>query len=207
MELMFIRHGETLANTKNYFYGFTDSPMTERGKEQARAAGLLVNRMKYNPDKIFISERHRTRDTLDLMGFKASIAHIDPRINEQNLGKLECMTYQEIQRKFPAVFREWNMDYHGYRVPDGESHLDLYGRVKSFLDDLIKVEKGYDRKIMIVTHGGVMASIYTYIIGGNMALRNSVYFSNCAILRTKLMADQLVIDALYNPEEIVRIIG
>ncbi len=205
MEILFIRHGETLANTKNYYYGFTDSPMTERGKEQARAAGLVVNKMKFHPDKIYISERHRTRDTLELMGFKPNIATIDGRINEQNLGKLECMTYQEIEKKYPDVFNDWNKDYHGYRVPEGESHLDLFNRVVSFLEELIKNEKGYNRKILVVSHGGVMASIYTYIIGGNMNYRNSAYFSNCAVLKTRLMSDQLVIEALFNPEEIVKI--
>ncbi|MFB0918049.1 MAG: histidine phosphatase family protein [Clostridiaceae bacterium] len=205
MEILFIRHGETLANTKNYYYGFTDSPMTERGKEQARAAGLVVNKMKFHADKIYISERSRTRDTLELMGFKSNIASVDGRINEQNLGKLECMTYQEIEKKYPEVFREWNQDYHGYRVPEGESHMDLYERVVDFLEDLIRMEKGYNRKILVVSHGGVMASIYTYIIGGNMNYRNSAYFSNCAVLKTRLMSDQLVIEALFNPEEIVKI--
>lgn len=202
MEILFIRHGETEANLKNQYYGFTDSPMTQKGRKQAETAGVILKLRHYRPDKIYVSERLRTHETLELMGFSMKDARVDGRINEQNLGMLECMTYPEISEKYPEVFDDWNEDYHGYRVPGGESHRDLYRRVSEFLDEIVDRFKDTDNKILVVSHGGVMASVYTYIIGGILDRRDSAHFTNCSILSTRHMDNGLVIRSLSDPVEI-----
>ena len=40
--LYFTRHGETVWNVENKICGMTDSPLTERGRAQARALGQKV---------------------------------------------------------------------------------------------------------------------------------------------------------------------
>lgn len=206
MEIMFVRHGETIANRNNWYYGLTDSPVTDRGKEQGKAAGIVIDRLNFKPDVIYMSERIRTHETLDLMGFDKNKAIIDSRINEQNMGVFECMTYQEIAAKYPGAFDEWNSDFNNYKPAGGESHLELVTRVKSFLEDLIEQEKNKDRRILIVSHGGVMHSVYTYINRENLDSYYSVYFNNCAMLRAKYFSDRLVMDAIYNPEELLKIL-
>lgn len=207
MELIIIRHGQTLANLNNWYYGFTDSPVTERGREQAKAAGIFIDRLNFRPDSIYISERTRTHETLELMGFKKSSAVIDHRINEQNMGAFECMTYQEIEAKFPQAFNEWNSDFNNYKPPGGESHLEMYNRVRSFMEELIEKEQGGSKRILVVAHGGVMHSAYTYINRENLDSYYSVYFNNCAVLRAKYFNDRLVMDAIYNPEELLKVFG
>ena len=64
MELMIVRHGQTVANSKNYYYGFTDSLLTQKGEEQAKAAGIFINRLNFKPDEIYVSELSRTHNTL-----------------------------------------------------------------------------------------------------------------------------------------------
>ena len=41
-KLYFTRHGETVWNVENKICGMTDSPLTERGRAQARALGQKV---------------------------------------------------------------------------------------------------------------------------------------------------------------------
>lgn len=204
MEIMFVRHGETVANKNNWYYGLTDSPVTERGQEQGKAAGIVIDRLNFKPDIIYMSERTRTHETLELMGFDKDSAIIDRRINEQNMGEFECMTYQEIAAKHPKAFDEWNLDFNHYKPPGGESHLELVTRVKSFMEDLIDQEKNLNRRVLVVSHGGVMHSVYTYINRENLDSYYSVYFNNCAMLRAKYFSDRLVMDAIYNPEELLR---
>ena len=43
-KLYFVRHGETVWNVENKICGATDSPLTERGCEQARETGRLLRR-------------------------------------------------------------------------------------------------------------------------------------------------------------------
>ena len=40
--LVILRHGESVANRDNIFTGWSDVPLTDRGREQAQAAGQLV---------------------------------------------------------------------------------------------------------------------------------------------------------------------
>ncbi|UUM12876.1 histidine phosphatase family protein [Clostridiaceae bacterium HFYG-1003] len=207
MELFIIRHGQTVANSKNFYYGFTDSPITEKGREQAKAAGIFINKLNYQPDEIFISERTRTHETLELMGFHPASAKIDGRINEQNMGDFECLTFQDISAKYPQAFDEWNADFNNYKPNRGESHLEMYNRVKHFIEELIAKEKDTQKKIMIVTHGGVMRSIYSYINMDNLDVFHSVYFNNCAMIRARYITDRLVMDAIYNPIELMKVFG
>ena len=205
MELMIVRHGQTVANSKNYYYGFTDSLLTQKGEEQAKAAGIFINRLNFKPDEIYVSELSRTHNTLELMGFDKKDAVVDARINEQNMGIFECHTFQEIQKKYPTAFDEWNADFNNYRPQDGESHLELYLRVKDFMVDLIEKKKDTDRKILIVTHGGVMRSMYSYLNGDNLDVFYNVFFNNVATMRTKYITDRLVINAIYSPVELMKI--
>ena len=205
MELMIVRHGQTVANSKNYYYGFTDSLLTEKGEEQAKAAGIFINRLGFKPDEIYVSELSRTHNTLELMGFDKEDAVVDPRINEQNMGIFECHTFQEIQEKFPTAFDEWNADFNNFRPQDGESHLELYQRVKDFMVELIEKKKDTDRKILIVTHGGVMRSMYSYLNGDNLDVFYNVFFNNVATMRTEYITDRLVINAIYSPVELMKI--
>lgn len=207
MELLVIRHGQTVANLNNYYYGFTDSPVTDKGREQAKLAGRFIARLQFQPDEIYVSERTRTHETLQLMGFDPQVARIDGRINEQNMGQFECMTFQQISDQFPRAFDEWNADFNNYRPKYGESHLEMYTRVRDFMQDLIGREKDGSKKILIVTHGGVMRSIYSYINQDNLDVFHSVYFNNCSVLRTRYITDRLVMDAIYNPVELMKIFG
>lgn len=203
MELIIVRHGQTVANTRNWYYGFTDSPVTDKGRKQARAAGLLIEGLKFSPDVIYLSERTRTHETLQHMGFDTQSAIIDARLNEQHMGAFECMTYQEIQASYPTAFDEWNRDFNHFKPPGGESHMDLNLRVRSFLDELVEEERGRGRRILVIAHGGVMHSAYAYINRNRMDTYYSVYFDNVAMLRSKYLNDRLVMDALYNPAELV----
>ena len=203
MELIIVRHGQTVANTNNWYYGFTDSPVTDKGKRQAKAAGILIDRLKFKPDIIYMSERTRTHETLEHMGFDTREAIIDERLNEQHMGDFECMPYQDIQKKYPKAFDEWNDNFHHYKPPNGESHMELTLRVRSFLDELVAKEKQNGKKILIIAHGGVMHSAYTYINKNRLDTYYSVYFDNVSMLRSKYLYDNLVIDALYNPAELL----
>ena len=42
--LYFTRHGETVWNVENKICGMTDSPLTERGRQQARELGLYMQK-------------------------------------------------------------------------------------------------------------------------------------------------------------------
>ena len=62
-KLYFTRHGETVWNVENKICGMTDSPLTERGRAQARALGQKVKSGGYAIDEILYSPLSRAADT------------------------------------------------------------------------------------------------------------------------------------------------
>ncbi len=54
MKLVLLRHGESEANFENYWTGWLDVALTEKGKEQAAVAGQkcmkpVFNSMRFTP--------------------------------------------------------------------------------------------------------------------------------------------------------------
>ena len=52
-------------------------------------------------------------------------------------------------------------DFVNFRCPNGESYLDLYKRATDFFEELVK--KNY-KNVGIITHGGFIRSILSYIL-------------------------------------------
>ena len=61
--LIIIRHGESEFNQQDRFAGWVDTPLTEKGKEQAKAAGDIIRKSGFTPDIVFTTRLSRARDT------------------------------------------------------------------------------------------------------------------------------------------------
>ena len=93
-QVYFVRHGETVWNVENKICGATESPLTARGREQARAIGReLRARMdagELKLDRMLCSPLSRARDTAEEIAniLELPLA-VDVRLREQNFGKWE----------------------------------------------------------------------------------------------------------------------
>lgn len=65
--LYLARHGETLFNTQHRMQGWCDSPLTERGVEQARELGRILRERGVRVDHAYCSTAERAADTLELV--------------------------------------------------------------------------------------------------------------------------------------------
>src|SRR5690349_14200260 len=84
-EILLVRHGESEANLGNFTaFGNQDSPLTERGIQQAVALGTVFDTeygVTFDFDQsVVASEFRRTQETAKYAGF-TSIC-IDPVVNE-----------------------------------------------------------------------------------------------------------------------------
>ena len=62
-KLYFTRHGETVWNVENKICGMTDSPLTEKGRAQARELGEKLRTSGLRIDEILYSPLSRAADT------------------------------------------------------------------------------------------------------------------------------------------------
>ncbi|APR00179.1 alpha-ribazole phosphatase [Clostridium botulinum] len=170
MNIYLIRHGETEQNKRKNFYGKLDVGLNEKGEEQSYKVGELLKDIEFN--KIYISDRKRTRETAEIIlernkfyEKEKNIIYKDERINEIDFGIFEGKSYEEIGSLYPKEQEKWEKDWKNFAPPKGESAVVFYNRVENFMKHIQKEEDG---NYLIVTHGGVIRMIYSYILQNNI---------------------------------------
>jgi alpha-ribazole phosphatase len=144
MDIIFVRHGETLENRKGV-YGTCDTPLSKKGQDEILQIKDLVYSLSF--EKVYISPLKRAIETSRLLEVEGIL---DRRIKEIDFGIFEEKTYEEIKRLYPEETYAWIKDYINYRIPKGESLMDLYNRVSNFLKDIV----AEDRDVLVITHEG-----------------------------------------------------
>lgn len=137
IELILVRHGETIENSKGIIQGQTEGTLTEKGIDQNKR--LAENLKDVDIDLAFSSPLTRAVKTAEQIIVLQNINLIlDSRLTERNMGVLQG-------KKIPD-FYDVTKEYEGM-----ESLQDVFNRVQSFLTDL---QKNYiNKRILIVSHG------------------------------------------------------
>ena len=152
MKLYVTRHGETTWNVEWRVSGVTDVELTDRGREQANGLARVLKNEKI--DLIIVSPLKRARHTAEIINRECNApVIIDDRLTEQNYG-----IYEGAHRKSEGFLE--NKRRFAFKYPGGESMMQVGYRVYSLLNEI--KEKYGDRKVLLVTHGGVCRIIKTY---------------------------------------------
>jgi probable phosphoglycerate mutase len=140
--LYLARHGETVANVGHRFQGRIDTPLTERGRAQARMlAAILARCLAGEPKPHFVSSPlPRARATmeiiLDALGLPP-VYDTEPRLMEINLGSWEGLTDDEARALDPKMWDARVHDKWNVLVPGGgESYAMVAERIRSWVADL-----------------------------------------------------------------------
>jgi broad specificity phosphatase PhoE len=171
MILYAVRHGQTVWNAADRVCGRTDIPLTELGMEQADEAGKKLAGERV--DVMLVSPMLRARQTADIIDRRLGVGYsTDERLLEQNYGKFEgCLRGDPEYLKVKAEF--------AYRLPGGESPLDLCHRVYGLIEEL--TEKYGGKRVLLVCHGGVCRMINSYYIPMTNAEFAALRLGNCEI--------------------------
>jgi 2,3-bisphosphoglycerate-dependent phosphoglycerate mutase len=114
--LVLLRHGESTWNKENRFTGWTDVDLSERGRDEAREAGRLLQEGGYRFDVAYTSVLKRAirtlwiaLDGLDLMWIPVVN---DWRLNERHYGALQGLNKAETAAKHgEAQTKIWRRSY------------------------------------------------------------------------------------------------
>ncbi len=165
MNIYFLRHGQTEENSKRTYYGSLDVQLNEKGIAQAEKAGKIFKKVEFN--KVFISEKVRTLQTAQIALKDREVQLIkDRRINEIDFGIFEGKTYEELCKLYPEKVKLWQDNWEEFCPDGGESYRIFYKRVKEFMEDIKELE---EENILIVTHGGVIRAVYSYVLDENLS--------------------------------------
>jgi 2,3-bisphosphoglycerate-dependent phosphoglycerate mutase len=115
-KIVMLRHGESTWNQENRFTGWTDVGLTEKGAEEARAAGRLLQASGYRFDIAYTSVLSRAIKTLwlalEAMDQMWIPVHNSWRLNERHYGDLQGLNKAETAAKFgDAQVLIWRRSY------------------------------------------------------------------------------------------------
>ena len=132
---LILRHGETNHNAAGIIQGSSDiSRLTEKGHEQAQAAGIAIA-AKSNIDRTFVSSLTRAQQTLDNVAAAIKLplpqATVLSELREIDLGSWEGRDKAELTKAFPDAYYAWKYDSLGFEVDGNYPVVDLYSACAS----------------------------------------------------------------------------
>jgi broad specificity phosphatase PhoE/predicted kinase len=159
--LFLIRHTETEYNVANRIGG--DSSLTKKGEEQATALGQFFKKKKLS--YIFTSKKQRTLNTARVIGSMQNDCRIISlrEFDEINAGICERMTYEDIEKKMPHVFKKRGVDKYHYVYPEGESYAMMKPRIIEGIKKAFFLNR-HSNNIMIVGHQAVNRMILSHFL-------------------------------------------
>ncbi len=164
--LILIRHALTDLSLEKRYCGFRDVGLNEKGKRQAKK---LFKRLKQEEiHKVYTSDRKRAIQTAKIIFHGFKLERI-PDLKEMHFGVFEGLTYQEIIKKYPKIYKKWLSNPFSMNIPDAE---DLYNFIKRIVNALKKIiALNQNKTIAVVCHGGAIGVFITAILKSNHLLR------------------------------------
>ena len=193
-KLVLLRHGESQWNMENKFTGWADVDLTEKGIEEANAAGELLKSEGFKFDKAFTSFQKRairtlwiTLDGMDLMWIPVERSW---KLNERFYGGLTGMNKAETAKKYgddqvltwrrsydipPPELDKSSEYYPGNdpryasltedELPTTECLKDTVARVVPYWESTIAPEIKAGKTLVIAAHGNSLRALVKYLDG------------------------------------------
>lgn len=180
LQVYLVRHGETVWNAERRIQGQSDSPLTEKGEQQAWQVGERVKHLGIT--HIIASDLGRTRRTAEIIADACSCSvTLDPRLRELNMGVLEKrpldgLTAEEEQWRATLV-----NGTEGGRIPEGESMTEMATRMHAALNACLDLPAG--SRPLLVSHGMALGALVSTILGLPAYAERRLRLRNCSLSR------------------------
>ena len=187
--LILVRHGQSEWNLANRFTGWWDVDLTDKGVDEARAAGRLLKVKGVLPDIAFTSLQTRAIRTLNLALEECGRLWVpvtkDWRLNERHYGGLTGLNKQETRDKhgdeqvhiwrrsfdIPPPEMEAGSEYDlsgdpryaGVKVPQTESLKLTIKRVLPYWERRIAPALKEGKRVLISAHGNSLRALVKHL--------------------------------------------
>ena len=191
-KVIFLRHGQSQWNLENRFTGWTDVPLSDKGVEEARAAGKLLKTEGFSFDAAYTSTLKRAIKTLWLVLEEMDEMWIpvtkDWHLNERHYGALQGYNKAEMAEKVgEAQVKVWRRSYDvpppaleaddprypgsdpryknltAAELPLTECLKDTVERVLPYWNDVICPEIRAGKSLIIAAHGNSLRALIKYL--------------------------------------------
>ncbi len=179
LELVLVRHGETLWNRERRVQGQSPNPLSNLGLKQARRLGVRLMDETFDRtfDRVYSSDLPRALQTAEL-ALPGVDAIQDARLREISRGILEGKIDADLTPEEARVREAMRRDRYGYRPQGGENFADVAARVGAWLSSL--PEEG---RVIAFTHGGVVHTVLRLILDAPGATSWDFAVNNASLTR------------------------
>ncbi|NLY56643.1 MAG: histidine phosphatase family protein [Firmicutes bacterium] len=179
VRLYLVRHGETEWNKAGRIQGQQNPPLNELGRRQAEMVAEYLAGLSANYDQIYSSDLLRARQTAEAIAAKCNGRIVFRReLREQCFGVCEGFLVEEARAKFGIDLRAYLRNPAGTTLPDGESLEAMGARAAQFLAEV----RGHEgQSVIVVSHGGLIKTLLTLILGMQLHYRNRLEIANAAV--------------------------
>lgn len=180
LQVYLVRHGETVWNAERRIQGQSDSPLTEKGEQQAWQVGERVKHLGIT--HIIASDLGRTRRTAEIIADACGCSvTLDPRLRELNMGVLEKRPLDGLT----AEEEHWRATLvngtEGGRIPEGESMTEMATRMHAALNACLDLPAG--SRPLLVSHGMALGALVSTILGLPAYAERRLRLRNCSLSR------------------------
>jgi len=190
-KLILTRHGQSVWNADNKFTGWVDVDLSDKGKEEAKKSGELLNKLNIKIDISYTSYLKRAIETLTIIlksidsSMKFNTAW---ELNERHYGSLTGLNKEETKKKigeeqFKRYRRSWdiapppmakdskylenfsplNGGIPQNKIPLTESLKNTYDRVVPYYDIEINKNLKNGKNILVSAHGNSLRALCKYL--------------------------------------------
>ena len=194
MELVLLRHGESVWNKENRFTGWTDVDLSPQGVLEARKAGKTLKDHGFTFELAFTSVLVRAVRTLDLVLEEMALKNVGVfrswRLNERHYGALQGLNKAQVAKQYgeeqvavwrrsysippPALSKDDSRlsgldplykDVDVKDLPVGESLKDTVDRFLPYWHGVIETFLRQKKRVIIVAHGNTLRALVKYLDG------------------------------------------
>src|SRR5512136_1189299 len=148
--LYLTRHGEVVNH--GVYNGQNDVDITPKAIQQMqRLQEVLKDK---NLKGVYCSDLVRTQKGAEIIGQPHGLSpEAFPEFREVNFGRWQGLSYAQVMERYPTDIPRWLSDVESFRIPEGESMVDVRRRAIPKLQELIDRHRG--EEILLVCHGAL----------------------------------------------------
>lgn len=190
-KLVLVRHGESEWNKLNLFTGWMDVDLSDKGREEAKQAGVIMKKEGYDFDVCYTSYLKRAIHTLNYALDEMDRAWLPVvkswKLNERHYGALQGLNKSETAAKYgedqvkiwrrsfdikppelardderSAVKQPMYRDVDPALLPDNESLETTIARVIPYYEEVIKKDMQAGKRVIIAAHGNSLRALVKY---------------------------------------------
>jgi broad specificity phosphatase PhoE len=182
LEILLVRHGESVGNAQDRMQGRSDFPLTDHGRAQARRLGGWLRDLGLEWHALYASPLARAWETAAIVRSEARGPEpvAEPGLAEVHAGSLEGLSYVEIVERHPSYTSRGVGGIGDFAEFGGESYDDVQARAEDVYRRLEAKHRGHAERVVCVGHGGLHFQLLKRLVCDPVPRVCIVRMGNCS---------------------------